>query len=668
GIMVYIFSSFLYLFFGASRLTALSTNFVFFPVYQLTLFAVIRKISNSWSIATACVGLSLAIAIPFGGDTINPTLSIAAYQRDLIGFNLFGIFLTTVFLSDTFRKWEWSILAGIVAGFTVTFRYNMVFHFVGIYLTILFFLFLLFVLVKRKKGDTSLYKTRFFYTLISMFSMSSILFYPVYLARSALYNHYFVGKVVGPKDKNFLELYGGFGGLYEKLRYYPFHIYYTGMGHYFHFTTLLVLGALAVFILCSIYLRYVRAVVQQDNDSSSQVKDDGIVFNNVLFYGFLGIAFLVPLFILNVYPARAWNAALFLTSPALFFVYIIIARLYSKFAIPGIRSLSIIGGLIAVVAVSSGMYFQVKNFSRMTNSTHYRSSYQEAAKLYDDVFRLSKEYGLKQPKVSINFLENYTLGSGVAMTAYQYEKTGELFSVIPKLGGNDISKKISREDALELLSQSDLAVFSLDRENKINTSPVNCDPLSDTLAKYPFVVSMESFQEDLFALLKSNFIKKGSYKICGRTIGLYVHHKILIKPIEIKASSIMNEQYSAATVMDNIPNVWHSIANPEYPQWIKFKYTSPVVINSITVKCQPGGSRRAPLEFQFQGRNTGEDWGTLLEVENAGFSDSAEVMTWPVINENAFTEYRLFITKNNGAPDFVTVGGVSFDYTINDEL
>ena len=76
----------------------------------------------------------------------------------------------------------------------------------------------------------------------------------------------------------------------------------------------------------------------------------------------------------------------------------------------------------------------------------------------------------------------------------------------------------------------------------------------------------------------------------------------------------------------------------------------------------PTGVNRAPKRFTFQGKNGGEDWVDLLEVENAGFTDVDEIRTWQLYKTPKFTTYRILIKSNNGSHDVVTINFINFQF------
>ncbi|MGA2916333.1 MAG: hypothetical protein ABSE89_09940 [Sedimentisphaerales bacterium] len=137
------------------------------------------------------------------------------------------------------------------------------------------------------------------------------------------------------------------------------------------------------------------------------------------------------------------------------------------------------------------------------------------------------------------------------------------------------------------------------------------------------------------------------------------------RPIAIRASSQMDNHYTADTILETSSAIWHSGVNPIYPQWLEFEYESPVVINHISILCQIGAPKRAPSDFYFQGQIKDSKWLNLLDVNNAAFKDGDELKSWPIENTRAFKCYRLYITENNGANDLLTIQQIGFGYADN---
>src|SRR5690348_2934326 len=114
---------------GASRLSALSLNFIYWAAFQLVLVATLRWLTGRWSATFMGWGLLLTTITPFfetGG-------SLFDFRLDFIAFCLFGIFLCVVIRSGVFADWRWSALAGLAAAVLGTFRFITLAYLLGIF-------------------------------------------------------------------------------------------------------------------------------------------------------------------------------------------------------------------------------------------------------------------------------------------------------------------------------------------------------------------------------------------------------------------------------------------------------------------------------------------------------------------------------------------------------
>lgn len=671
GIMVLLFSSLLYMLFGASRLVALSSNLIFYIAWQAAMFYLTRHITKSWIFSFITLGLCLAIKLPFQGDNINPILNIMEYQRDFIVFCLFGIFTAAVLFSDTFRKTKAAVLAGLIAGLMITFRYNMFFHLSGICAVMLAFFLSVYLIRFKHNGIKRNYLVRIKNGILAALSSMLVCFYPLFLAKFALYNHYFAGKIVGPKNKDFIQTYQqGVTNFIQQVIYYPNHIIRHGLGNSFMTTVSAIAVLLFLLVIIYIVFKKLKKSNYKIQANSHLVKST----NNINAYSlfayttFLFVCFLFPLLLLTFYPVRSGNVGLFLVAPVITFIVIIFTQIFNKFNISTNKISYLLRIIMVGIALFLGISFQINSYSIVAKSSLNRNDYLEVAHLYDDIISLSKEAGIKQPAVSVNFLENYTLGCCEAITAYRYEHGGELFRVSARLG-SDVGR-IDKETALRLLQESDILVLCVKEEPLEKRNPIYCDPLSPGLSQVLFSKSIKEFNPEIIKFAREHFITKKRYHIFNRDIELLINKSIRVKPIAIKASSRSSEQFSEKNILESYSPIWHSESGPKYPQWIEFAYKNPVIIKSITIEGQPGCLVRAPSEFYFQGRNDNEQWHNLLYVADAAITDGQEFKTWAVKKKNSYKYYRLYILKNNGSPDFVTIKKVSFDYlnTDNDKI
>ncbi len=517
GFMIFVVSSLFYVLFGASRLSAISINFVFFLIYLSFLFFAIRRISNSWVMSFTAIGLGLSMGVPFLTSDVNPMLSIGAYQRDFVGFCLFGSFLSAVLVSKTFLNFRWSLIAGVLAGLTIVFRYHMVFPLIAIFLTNFFFIFVFKNWMDRKNKDVSDLKIQIKNSIYSFFAMLLTIVIPISLGFKAIFNKFFLERFVN-LDKDWLEAYG-IQNFIEKLIYYPKSVFYGGLGTHFFDVLAHVVMLLAFLVILYFILRYWNNPIGNKKFDRDK-KEKGIL--TLSLFVFLCVSLIVPLFILNVAPNVAWNVATFLTTPLILFICIVLAVVYKKFIVSEIGISRVVGFLIAITAVSEGMLFHMKSYSQKSNSSHHRQSYESLAALYDDIVVESRKLNENFPKLSSNFMENYLLGGAAALGAYQYEKTGEFFQPRPNLGGgNVLYRNIKIDEVISKIKDSDFAVISMAPIMK-NSKKVNCDPLQKLFAGSRFSKSIRKYDSAISEVLKEGFSKKGKYLICGRTLGLYV--------------------------------------------------------------------------------------------------------------------------------------------------
>jgi len=103
---------------------------------------------------------------------------------------------------------------------------------------------------------------------------------------------------------------------------------------------------------------------------------------------------------------------------------------------------------------------------------------------------------------------------------------------------------------------------------------------------------------------------------------------------------------------DSLATMWGT-ENSSFPHWLKYQFTSPVVVNRLRIYPRPDSFEQAAKTFQLQGSNTGAFLGeetVLLTVTNYT-SWSATWHEW-TINDNVqpFLYHKINITVGNGHP------------------
>ena len=629
------------------------------------------------------LGLCLTVAAPFQGDDIYPMLSITQYQRDFIIFSLFGVYIAAILFSDTFLKRKQSIYVGFIAGFLITFRYAMFFNMIGIYIiTAIVFFVIYFLRRKHSPLISSNYKNRIINLILSFCAMALIFIYPIYKAREALFHHYFVGKLVGPKDTNFIQLYSqGVNSFIQQVMYYPKTIFGHSngyLGKIFINTFLITILLMIIFIIFSI-VSYKKSLKVKLTWWKIVLKPKCLNSVNYKFLPYvlvLTICIGFPLFLLTAYPVRAGNVGVFLGQPAFMFACIILAYLFNRYHIYKAKILSIILLIMMFTTLSLGIDYQIKQYNRGSVSLNNRTDYLQVARLYDDIIELSKAKQIKQPRISVNFLENYTLGCGEAITSYYYERKGEVFRVAQMLG-SDIGNPINSQDALKLIAESDIVLLSVKEDPLENRLPKNRDPLSEGLSQNLFSKSMREIKPTLSKFVNTNFYPEHKYKIFNREIIMYVNKQ---PQSVIKASSQSSAEYNCSEnqpdliitadkfninsppnyVNRSVPTLFWE-APGGYPYWIKFEFASKakkIITYSLKTGIHEGAIEEMPKDWRFQGSNDGVDWVTLDVREGEIKWKKDEKRTYNVVNKQDYKYYRLYFEQGN-RPDYIRIYEVS---------
>jgi len=104
---------------GPSRSSALAVNLAAFLALQAALFMAARRVSGSWAIAWASVGLLAALAQPWSGDPGSAT----DFRLDWMAACAFGVALALALMTGGFRSTRWSVAFGGAAGMVLLLRF-----------------------------------------------------------------------------------------------------------------------------------------------------------------------------------------------------------------------------------------------------------------------------------------------------------------------------------------------------------------------------------------------------------------------------------------------------------------------------------------------------------------------------------------------------------------
>ena len=652
GIGLLIVSFFLYLIFGASRVTALAPNLVFYLLFQLVSFYSIKYLSQSTKLAFCILGLILCLQIPF---QLNPNLlfNIMEYQREFPVFSLFGIMIWFVIISDEFRDTKYTLYSAIVASMVVIYRYVTIFHIIGlfsIYITIL-----LCRSFRRYINHTAIVKEEINLVrniILFLVVLASSISYPLYLARKALLSHYFEGVITGKRDEAFISLYQqGVKSFFEQVIYYPNVIINVFVGKWFINLVILLIVFFIISIILPIksYSNYHLAKRIRPTVAS--------IIRKRYSYLFCFLAIIVPLTLLTFYPTRSAQMGVVVVPPLLILLFTFFIDMYQYEHCELGSSLSIkINNFFCVFILCGGIFFQLKSYATVGLSTVAKESYMEVARLYDDIYRSAKAAHNMNPIISSDFIENYNLMCGQAIVSYVYEHNHEILR--PRCGvPRDVGAKYNLEQALSGIFGSDLIILSMNERSLANWPVKLRDPLTDPLSDYPFPKSIASIRSIIRSDVIDNFKLIGKYEIFNRTIGLFAPDRksiILTKTVNSDGS----EGPPPDLLFSQEDSVWHSQSPAIFPVSILFTYETPQIISSLILFPQVGQITRFPGVFMLEALSEDGTWITLLNIQYVKLDASRDSFMYKLGTTKKYKSYRLKILENLGSKDFITLSKI----------
>ena len=238
------FTTLFFLFFGATRLSALLINFFFFILLQIFSISTMKWFSQRNILCVMFCAALLSIATPL----LNVG-SLIDFRIDFLAFCLYGIFVCTIIRSKIFLDRKWTIIVAIVTSIMILMRCITAAYFF-IEISILF-LIVCFCIIRTKnsiKKKDALLRFKNILWLIGTCTISTIPF--LWLNRQMIHDYYIVGHLIGP-EKFIRMKEQGIINLFSDLIYYPHSILCNHLGKYgiVECTILFIVGLLSFFIL-----------------------------------------------------------------------------------------------------------------------------------------------------------------------------------------------------------------------------------------------------------------------------------------------------------------------------------------------------------------------------------------------------------------------------------
>jgi hypothetical protein len=483
GMLIHLQASLLFVLLGPSRLSALTLNFIYFALFQVTLVGTLRWLTRRWDIALLGLGLLLAARSPFfdsGG--------LMDFRIDFIAFCLFGTLICLVIRSGMFASWRWSLAVGALAILLVLFRFLTATYLVGI-----FGGFGLFLCARLLRSGSDLQARAQLVRQLSGLGLAGALFLLVVLPalwghREQLWSYYGIGHFAG-QEKEIRARAGNISNILIAVLYYPRSVVVHHAGAVFTIVGLLALATTAAVFRDRLTLR--AWFLRQTLD---------IRIN----YLFLAICLVVPYIILTLDVAKsAVVGNIFL--PIVLWLLVITVIALTRSASVDSNHLVMKSGMIALAALSmgAGMIYQSWQLSRLSALSQHRSDTEQVIQIHDLIFEYSRQHGLTAPRVSNDHIVDYINAN--VLNVVIYERHGVFLNSAAGIGTSIFAP--SDAEVIEQVQQSDFVILST--------------PQADEQLVFPFDIAMQALHPNLVALCDQHFEQLRRFQIANRDLVLY---------------------------------------------------------------------------------------------------------------------------------------------------
>jgi hypothetical protein len=628
GIVLFLESALTQLLFGVSRFGVVAVNLLYYLAAQIATYAFFRRVGGcAWS-GIVAVLLFMAMGTPFRTD--GPGLNISDFHFDLVFYFLLLGVLYLVAVSDTFAQRIPALLVAALAAILVATRLVSVFLLIGTFGVL--WVFLLAKLWKGTDQDRLRGRSRVVNLLISAVLFLAFSAVPLFIAKDAVYNHYF-RFVFDP------EFRATHAGLYTMGAADKF-------GEAYQIVRIMLRSDFGWLFLCALLALAVLLILSRAGERGAEAMAPhnklGVLSHDrnsrSTFISFLVIAIVISYVMHVAFPIQSDHLTRITAAP----IFVLIAYLSAQPVAYALARKSTpkfwlaigVVGVLGIVATSVQLSFYV-------SKGRYAERKRELIKvsdMYRDMDVVTRARGLTKVAISSDKIETFELGGLMSFFIYEYERNGMLLIPSPKLGAV-IDQPISRDTALRLTAESDFVLLLTD------SYPKN--------SFWPLMRSVQTFHSDLIDYARRNFCLLGSYPIDGRNNELYV------RPFswKLQASASTAQQYGPEGLLSGGP-IWHAPWKTGATQWVSFEAPLPVRLSALSITAQDGAPTRAPRHFTLEAVDDSGRAQAILHVQDAKF-ETLQQQTWQIAAQAPARRYRLTVTGNNGDANLLTIQALS---------
>ncbi|MCL5291270.1 MAG: hypothetical protein M1548_01905 [Actinobacteria bacterium] len=463
---------------GASRLSALTTNFIYFALLQFFVILTARSIWRGWTWPAIATGFILGLGTPFFGVG-----DLTDYRMDFLALCLFGIVISTVVASRVFEERRWALLGGVLAGFLILLRFLTAVYLAGIYGFVLGFLLVRYWMKKQPKESLARMKN-----LLWSGASSLIIAVPFLVNnRQAIFNYYVVNHFLN-SEKAVRAAEQGVNSLFGHLAFYPISL----LKH---------IGIVGLFLIA---LLGIAAIASRYGKNHTYRPEVHLPVGETL--AFLGASVVIPIVMLTADMSKSPIVVSIVLIPLLWGIIIIAFQLCTTPKVGGSSGFDQrIISIFAALALAAGLIHYTINMTDRRPLYDRRADADTIKAMYLDIGNYAERQGLKTVNV---FFATETLdffGPQVFVTIY-YEEEHRLIDADLMVGG--VANTPSFKNIEPLLRKSSFVVVD--------------GMLGRTSLLFPFDKAMAANLPQIKALLDKQFVRFGSYYAFGRSIDVYV--------------------------------------------------------------------------------------------------------------------------------------------------
>lgn len=450
GKLLHLQAACLYLFLGASRLSALTLNFLYFALLQWFALYTTRWLTRSWAAGWLAVGFVLA-----SRTRLQPAGGMLDFRIDFIASCLVGILICVVIRSGVFRYRNWSLAAGAAAAVLIGFRFLSAVLVAPIWGATLAYL--AWGVWRSKAGSRvrRLALARIRGLLLASGVVVALAAPLIAVAWPAIQPYYF-GHVSGGEYKIRLAEYG-VQSAWDFVLYYPLSVIREHLGRDF------LLGLIIAVLVALTSARRLEHALRGRPRSLFRTCS-----------AFCWIALIAPLLVLTAWPSRSPVVGTLLVGPVVAVCVVTLVWLAGRMAplwnVPWAPAAPLAMAGVAVVAGALVDLDQARPALPATRPAEYRA----VTEFYEHIGEYCEKSGLPMPRIVFDRIWDF-LSPNILEPLY-YERRGLLLRPSSSIGIHIFA--VSDEEVSAALADCDLLVL---------TTPSSPTPPG---AVYPYSESM----------------------------------------------------------------------------------------------------------------------------------------------------------------------------------